>query len=83
MPALKVLQFMRDRISAYQEETGNLFNLEATPAEGVSYSLPQDRKLYPDIIVANHEAGQERGPAVLHQLHLSCRWAIPMTCGRR
>jgi len=55
--ALKVLQFMRDRISAYQEETGNLFNLEATPAEGVSYSLPQkDRKLYPDIIVANHEA---------------------------
>lgn len=55
--ALKVLQFMHDRINAYQEETGNLFNLEATPAEGVSYSLPQkDRRLYPEIIVANNEA---------------------------
>ncbi|MGI6433780.1 MAG: ribonucleoside triphosphate reductase [Syntrophomonadaceae bacterium] len=55
--ALKVLQFMRDLIAAYQDETGNLYNLEATPAEGVSYSLPQkDRARYPDIIVANNDA---------------------------
>ncbi len=55
--ALKVLQFMRERIAVYQEGSGNLYNLEATPAEGVSYSLPQkDRAQYPNIIVANNEA---------------------------
>lgn len=55
--ALKVLHFMRDLIASYQDETGNLYNLEATPAEGVSYSLPQkDRVRYPDIIVANNDA---------------------------
>jgi ribonucleoside-triphosphate reductase len=41
----------------YQEETGNLYNLEATPAEGTSYRLAQkDISKYPDIIVANDEA---------------------------
>ncbi len=39
--SIRVLQFMRDRLAAYQEETGNLYNLEATPAEGCSYSLWQ------------------------------------------
>src|SRR6056297_556076 len=34
---LRVLDYMRDRILTYQEETGNMYNLEATPAEGVSY----------------------------------------------
>ena len=37
--ATEVMAFMRDRISSYQEETGNLYNLEATPAEGCSYTL--------------------------------------------
>ena len=51
--ALEVLNFMRDRLVKYQEETGNLYNLEATPAEGVSYRLPhKDKELYPDIITA-------------------------------
>ncbi len=60
--AMEVLEFMRDRIQQYQEESGNLFNLEATPAEGVSYSLPQkDRKIYPDILVANSEAVKNQG----------------------
>jgi len=60
--ALEVLEFMRKRIQYYQEKTGNLYNLEATPAEGVSYSLPQkDRARFPDIIVANNEAVKNQG----------------------
>ncbi|MBN1495648.1 MAG: ribonucleoside triphosphate reductase [Spirochaetes bacterium] len=48
--ALKTLDFMRDRIMRFQEETGNFYNLEATPAEGVSYRFAMhDRKLFKDI----------------------------------
>ncbi len=51
--SLRVLDFMRERISQFQEETGSLFNLEATPAEGVSYRFAShDRKSFPDIKVA-------------------------------
>jgi ribonucleoside-triphosphate reductase (formate) len=47
---IKVLEFMRERIMGYQEETGNFYNLEATPAEGVSYRFAlHDKKNYPDI----------------------------------
>ncbi len=54
--AIRVLEFMRERISEFQEETGQLFNLEATPAEGTSYRLARiDKKKYPEIIVANEE----------------------------
>jgi len=54
--AVRVLKFMRDRLIEYQEETGNMYNLEATPAEGVSYRLPHlDKQKYPDIIVANEK----------------------------
>lgn len=54
--SLEVLEFMRNRILNYQLETGNLYNLEATPAEGVSYSLPRkDIAKYPDMIVANDD----------------------------
>jgi ribonucleoside-triphosphate reductase len=52
--AAKVLNFMRDKLSSYQEKTGNIYNLEATPAEGTSYRLARiDKKKHPDIIVAN------------------------------
>jgi len=52
--AVKVLGFMRERLSDYQEETGNIYNLEATPAEGTSYRLARiDKRRYPEIIVAN------------------------------
>ena len=52
--AVKVLEFMRNRLSEYQEETGNIYNLEATPAEGTSYRLARKDKIeYPDIIVAS------------------------------
>lgn len=53
----KVLDFMRMRLQDFQEETGNLYNLEATPAEGTSYRLARiDKRRYPDIIVANERA---------------------------
>lgn len=52
--AIRVLDFMRHRLSDFQEETGDNFNLEATPAEGTSYGLARiDREKYPDIIFAN------------------------------
>lgn len=54
--ALKILEFMRERIMDYQTETNHLFNLEATPGEGTSYSLARkDREHYPEIIFANQE----------------------------
>ncbi len=50
------LDFMRDIITRFQEETGHVYNLEATPAEGTSYSLARlDKKRYPDIITAGKE----------------------------
>ncbi len=51
--ALRTLGYLRDLISSYQAETGNYYNLEATPAEGTSYRLARlDKELYPDIITA-------------------------------
>ena len=53
MFAIEVLDYMRELIKEYQEETGQLFNLEATPAEGTAYRLAIiDTKLYPGIISA-------------------------------
>jgi len=52
--AVKVLSFMRERLADFQEETGNIYNLEATPAEGTSYRLARiDKRKYPDLIAAN------------------------------
>ena len=51
----KVLNFMREKLSDYQEEYGDLYNLEATPAESTSYRLAKhDRERYPDIICASN-----------------------------
>ena len=51
--ALKVLDFMREKIMKYQEETGHFYNLEATPAEGVTYRFARsDKGLYPEIKTA-------------------------------
>lgn len=51
--ALEILDYMRKRLLGYQETTGHIYNLEATPAEGTSYRLAQiDKKKYPDIITA-------------------------------
>jgi ribonucleoside-triphosphate reductase len=52
-----VLTHMRERMIKYQEETGNLYNLEATPAEGTSYRLAlKDKKRFPQMIFANNGA---------------------------
>lgn len=51
--AIEVLDFMRDKMIKFQEETGNLYNLEATPGEGTSYRQAKtDMEKYPDIITA-------------------------------
>lgn len=54
--ALDVLEHLRSLLIEFQEETGQMFNLEATPAESASYRLAIiDRDLYPDIITAGKE----------------------------
>jgi len=55
--AEEILEHMRDRMIKYQKETGNLYNLEATPAEGTSYRLAiKDKKRFPKMIFANNGA---------------------------
>lgn len=50
----KVLEFMREKIADFQEETGNLYNLEATPAESTSYRLAKmDKERYSNIVLAS------------------------------
>lgn len=54
-----ILDFMREGLKEYQEETGNLYNLEATPAEGTTYRFAkEDKKQLPGII----QAGTEEAP---------------------
>ncbi len=60
--SLEILAFMREKMSKYQEETNQLFNLEATPAEGTSYRFArEDRKRFKDIIFGNNEAVYQKG----------------------
>ena len=55
--AVKVLDFMRERLEEYQKETGNIYNLEATPGEGTTYRFARvDKKRFGKIVVANEEA---------------------------
>ncbi|MBC7106751.1 MAG: ribonucleoside triphosphate reductase, partial [Firmicutes bacterium] len=55
--AAKVLEFLREFCRQAQQRTGNLYNLEATPAEGCSYRLAKiDKEKFPDIVAANEEA---------------------------
>jgi len=57
--AVEVLDFMRDVLKKFQEETGNLYNLEATPAEGTTYRFAkEDKKRFPDIL----QAGTSEAP---------------------
>lgn len=70
--AVKVLNFMNERLIEFQQETGNNFNLEATPAEGVTYRLAKmDKKLYDDIICGNElEYAQGHEPFYTNSTHL-------------
>lgn len=57
--SIEILEFMRDELKNFQEETGNLYNLEATPAEGTTYRFAkEDKKQIPDII----QAGTQEAP---------------------
>lgn len=57
--ATKLLTLMREKLKAYQEATGNLYNLEATPAEGTTYRFAkEDQKQFTDII----QAGTQEAP---------------------
>jgi len=69
--AIEVLDFMREKIKDYQEETGNYYNLEATPAEGTTYRFAkEDRKRFPAIL----QAGTAEAPYYTNssQLPVGC-----------
>jgi ribonucleoside-triphosphate reductase (formate) len=54
---IEVLERMRENLQKFQEETGHIYNLEATPAEGTSYRLAKiDKKQFPDIISSGKDA---------------------------
>lgn len=55
--AIETLDFMRNKLSEFQDSTGNLFNLEASPAEGTSYRLAKiDKEKYPEIVTQGEDA---------------------------
>ncbi len=65
--ALEVLDFMRGKLSEFQEETGNLYNLEATPAEGATYRFAkEDKARFPEMI----QAGTVDSPYYTNSTHL-------------
>ena len=66
----RVLDHMRQRLQEFQHETGNLYNLEATPAEGTSHRLAKiDQARYPGIVCAESGGRQRRRQSLLQQLH--------------
>ncbi len=75
--ALKVMDYLREVISEIQEETGELFNLEATPAEGTSYRLCMlDKRKYPEIICANEtEVLSGAAPYYTNSSHLPVNYS--------
>ena len=65
--AVRTLEFMRDLLGRFQAETGHLFNLEATPAEGASFRLAcSDKNRFPNIITA----GTDQIPYYTNSTHL-------------
>jgi anaerobic ribonucleoside-triphosphate reductase len=54
--SVEIMNYLRDVLKEFQNETGHVYNLEATPAEGTSYRLAKlDREKYPDIITAGSD----------------------------
>ena len=76
----KVMNFMRDVLAEFQDETGNIYNLEATPAESTAYRFAKlDTAQYPDIIVANHEQFKSGAkPYYTNSTHLPAQAAKQM-----
>ncbi len=65
--AVRALNTMRDILARFQEETGHLYNLEATPAEGATYRMARtDRERYPDIVTS----GSDVAPYYTNSTHL-------------
>ena len=76
--AIKVMDYMRDVIKEYQKETGNNYNLEASPAEGTSYRLARnDKKNLISIKVANDKEYYEKGakPFYTNSTHLPVNYS--------
>jgi ribonucleoside-triphosphate reductase len=71
--AAEILDFMREKLMDFQNETNNLYNLEATPGEGCTYRFAKkDQQLYPGIICANTDAVKKQGadPYYTNSSHL-------------
>ncbi len=70
--AVRTLHFMRDVLVRFQDETGHLYNLEATPAEGASFRLARaDRQRFPDIVTA----GTTTAPYYTNSTHLAVNYS--------
>ncbi|MGC9468570.1 MAG: ribonucleoside triphosphate reductase [Anaerolineae bacterium] len=70
--AVRTLSFMREVLARFQEETGNLYNLEATPAEGATYRLARaDKERFPDILTA----GTAEAPYYTNSTHLPVNYS--------
>lgn len=70
--AVRIMDHIRNRIEKLQEKTDEIFNLEATPAEGTTYRFAtRDKEKYPDIICANEEEyRQGKAPFYTNSTHL-------------
>ena len=75
--ALKIMDFMRSVLEDFQEETGNIYNLEATPAESAAYRFARiDTIQHPDIITANPEAFKNgAAPYYTNSTHLPVNYS--------
>ncbi len=74
---LKVMDFMRDKLIEFQTETGNNYNLEATPAEGTSYRMAvKDKEKFPEIVCASE--GQNGEPFYTNSTHLPVNFTDDM-----
>jgi len=73
--AVRVLDWMRERIGEYQVESHDIFNVEATPAEGATYRLAKlDREQFPDLRVYNLEAYDSGTPYYTNSTQLPVGW---------
>lgn len=75
--AKKIMNYMRDVLAEFQEETGNIYNLEATPAESAAYRFARiDTIQYPDIITANQQAFKDGAePYYTNSTHLPVNYS--------
>ncbi|GAB6096529.1 ribonucleoside triphosphate reductase [Desulfatiferula olefinivorans] len=71
--AIKVMDHIRGRMEQIQEETGDIFNLEATPAEGTGYRLAmKDKKAHPEAVFANNDSPE---PFYTNSTHLPVNYS--------